>query len=200
MWLTPGSEPGGWRERVRSKETRPRRLLRTVIKGFGARGFVWRRGIDESGAELVEMAFVLPLLLTLLIGIFWIGRAINVYTTITRAAREGARYAVLPSSVASGNSYLDTLSSSCSNNTNVFNDYIVPALTADSLDPNNVKNYCQKAAWLESSYPRPCGVVISFSYPVKLAIPFTPVNATTIDIGTQVQMRLENQPTSGSCP
>src|SRR5215470_15150057 len=49
---------------------------------------------DERGVELVEFAFILPLLLTLLIGIFWVGRAYNVYQTITRAAREGAQTAV----------------------------------------------------------------------------------------------------------
>src|SRR5260370_29718891 len=53
-----------------------------------------RRG--EHGTELVEMAFVLPLLLTLLIGIFSRSRAYNIYETITRAAREGARVTVAP--------------------------------------------------------------------------------------------------------
>ncbi len=52
------------------------------------------RRSGERGAELVEMAFVLPLLLTLLIGVFWAARAYNIYETITRAAREGARVAV----------------------------------------------------------------------------------------------------------
>jgi Flp pilus assembly protein TadG len=56
-----------------------------------------RRWGEESGAELVEAAFVIPILLMLLLGIVWIGRAYNVYETITRAAREGDRYAVLPS-------------------------------------------------------------------------------------------------------
>ena len=50
---------------------------------------------DDCGAELVEAGFVLPILLMLLLGIFSFGRAYNVYQTITRAAREGARMAVL---------------------------------------------------------------------------------------------------------
>src|SRR5260370_41615967 len=62
-----------------------------------------RRG--EFGAELVEMAFVLPLLLTLLIGIFWAARAYNIYETITRAAREGARVAVVPTCATCGNAF-----------------------------------------------------------------------------------------------
>src|SRR5260370_15672691 len=51
-----------------------------------------RRG--ERGAELVEMAFALPILLTLLLGIIWFARAYNIYETMTRAARAGARVAV----------------------------------------------------------------------------------------------------------
>ena len=42
-----------------------------------------------------------------------------------------------------------------------------------------------------------CGVNISFQYPVTLAIPFTSLNATTINISTQVQMRMENQDANG---
>ncbi|MGH3628362.1 MAG: TadE family protein, partial [Sciscionella sp.] len=64
--------------------------------GFGPNGRVKRlceMAAADSGAELLEFAFVIPLLLMLLVGIFWIGRAYNIYENITRAAREGARYA-----------------------------------------------------------------------------------------------------------
>lgn len=43
------------------------------------------------------MAIVLPILLALLVGIFEMGRAWNVYQVLTNAAREGARAAVIPS-------------------------------------------------------------------------------------------------------
>jgi Flp pilus assembly protein TadG len=152
----------------------------------------------DSGAELLEFAFIVPVLLMLLVGIFWIGRAFNIYETVTRAAREGARYAVLPSSVANGNAFPDPLSGSCASNTNTFNNYVTPVLKADSLDPGAVVNYCQKTAWLENTYPQQCGVDISFSYPLQVEIPFTTINATTIYIPAQAQMRLENQ--TGGCP
>ena len=53
---------------------------------------------EETGAELVEAALIIPLLLTFLVGIVSVGRGFNVYQTITRpyrprAAREGARLA-----------------------------------------------------------------------------------------------------------
>lgn len=157
----------------------------------------------ESGAELLEFAIVVPLLLMLLIGIISVGRVYNVYESITRASREGARYAVLPSSVLNGNAFPDPLTSSCSSDTNTFNNFVVPALKADNLDPSEVTNYCQKTEWLENTAPQQCGVSISFTYPVQLAIPFTSVNLSTIDLTTQAQMRLENQPTEDtgeSCP
>jgi Flp pilus assembly protein TadG len=158
------------------------------------------RGIAAAdlGAEMFEFALVVPLLVMLLIGIVWIGRAYNVYVTITRAAREGVRYAVLPSSFAAGNNYADTLSASCATNTNSYTKYVVPALQADGLDPSKVQNYCQQTVWLENTYPKQCGVVVSFSYPVQMEIPFTTLNATTFNIHTQAQMRLEYQPTGGA--
>jgi Flp pilus assembly protein TadG len=49
---------------------------------------------EERGANLVEMALILPLLLLLLAGVVDIGRAYHTYITIINAAREGARYGV----------------------------------------------------------------------------------------------------------
>ncbi len=51
---------------------------------------------DTSASEIAEFAAVLPILLMILIGIFWFGQAFRIYGTITHAAREGARAAVAP--------------------------------------------------------------------------------------------------------
>jgi TadE-like protein len=163
-------------------------------------GRALRIGTNDSGAELLEFALVFPILLSLLVGIVWIGRAYNIYSTITRAAREGARYAVLPSSVAAGNAPADALSNSCATQTSTYTNYVLPALAADSLDAKSVRGYCQKTDWLGTTYPKQCGVIVSFSYRVQLSIPFTTLNATTIDIPARAQMRLENQPTGVNCP
>ncbi len=149
--------------------------------------------------EIVEAALVLPLLLTLVIGIVWIGRAYNIYQTITRAAREGARYAVLPSCASCGDAYVDTyatLNTCLTNPTNVFTNFVSPALSASALDPKSVQNYCQQAVVLNPNTDisvQQCGLAISFGYPVQMVIPFTSLNATTINIKTQVRMRMENQ-------
>jgi Flp pilus assembly protein TadG len=51
---------------------------------------------DERGAALLEMAFTLPLLLLISVGILEFGRAFQTWQILTNAAREGARVAVLP--------------------------------------------------------------------------------------------------------
>jgi Flp pilus assembly protein TadG len=51
---------------------------------------------SQSGAELVEFALVLPMLLLILAGIIDFGLILQRQQVITNAAREGARLAVLP--------------------------------------------------------------------------------------------------------
>jgi Flp pilus assembly protein TadG len=53
-----------------------------------------RRG--ERGAELIEFAFTLPLLLVVVLGIVDFGFMFQRYEVITNAAREGARVGILP--------------------------------------------------------------------------------------------------------
>lgn len=50
-----------------------------------------RRSRDDDGASLVEVAVVLPLLLTLAVGLAEIGFLVIDYITVTNAARSGAR-------------------------------------------------------------------------------------------------------------
>jgi Flp pilus assembly protein TadG len=66
---------------------------------------------DTRGSEIVEMAFVLPMLLFLMGGILDMGFLFNRYETLTNAAREGARMAAIPGAAegdvkARVNSYL----------------------------------------------------------------------------------------------
>jgi Flp pilus assembly protein TadG len=55
-----------------------------------------RRWRSEKGAQLVEFALVLPLLLFIVLGIAEFGIVFQRYEVITNAAREGARLGVLP--------------------------------------------------------------------------------------------------------
>lgn len=175
-------------------------FLRNLLTQAKSENWSGARWVPEKGAEVVEFAVVLTVLLALLFGIFTMARAFNIYQTITRAAREGAREAVLPTSAAAGNQYMDASGVSQSNSA-VFQNYIAPALRAANLNPANVSNYSEQITWLDAGdASRQCGVKISFQYPYTLYLPMLKSNMTTLDIATHVQMRRENQPSGGTCP
>jgi Flp pilus assembly protein TadG len=157
---------------------------------------------------MLEFAFAASILMALFLGIFVFARAYNTYQTMTRAAREGARMAVLPTSVADGNNntYVTYTSGnstftmgSCSSTTAgtnnpgspTFTNFVAPALQASSLSPSNVTNYVECAQWLDPNNTQ-CGITISFTYPYELDIPFTSTRFQTINLHTSVTMRLEN--------
>ena len=57
---------------------------------------IFKGGDSEEGAQLVEFALVLPLLLFVVLGIAEFAFLFQRYEVVTNAAREGARMAVLP--------------------------------------------------------------------------------------------------------
>ena len=62
-----------------------------------------RRLRPEGGAELIEMALVLPLLMLIIMGIIDFGFLFREMNVVTNAAREGARAGVLPGYSADAN-------------------------------------------------------------------------------------------------
>jgi Flp pilus assembly protein TadG len=54
-----------------------------------------RSGQRTRGQALVEFALVIPIFLLLLVALFDVGRAVFAYNTLTNAAREGARMAIV---------------------------------------------------------------------------------------------------------
>jgi hypothetical protein len=50
---------------------------------------------DDGGQSLVEFAFMLPIVLLIVTGIFDVGRAVWQENTLAYAAREGTRYAIV---------------------------------------------------------------------------------------------------------
>lgn len=148
-----------------------------------------RRG--ERGADVLEAALVLPILLTLLLALYSFGRGWNIYETMTRAAREGVRHAVTTSCAMCGNSYTPATGSG-----SVQSDFVFPALKAAGIDTNNSllqSTYHQGTVVLDQA-GKVCGAYIKFSYPYKLQIPFIAWTLTTITLKTKVQMRYENMP------
>src|SRR5690606_35259323 len=70
--------------------TRLGRRPRREMKGSGSR----RSAAPGRGATVAEVAVVAPLFVVLVFGVIEIGRLIATYTSVSAAAREGARYAV----------------------------------------------------------------------------------------------------------
>lgn len=58
-------------------------------------------GRRTRGQALVEFALVIPIFLLLLVSLFDLGRAVFSYNTLTNAAREGARFAIVNQDVPS---------------------------------------------------------------------------------------------------
>jgi hypothetical protein len=127
-------------------------------------GSVRRLGRDTSGAEIAEAAVVLPLLFMLLFGIMWFARAFNIYTTINRAARQGALAAAANNCATCGN----TRQSAVNIQTNVVN----PILTASHLDPGQVQNFT--VLWDQplnpGTPPVEYGAVVSLQYPYSFKL------------------------------
>jgi hypothetical protein len=87
---------------------------------------------DDAGQEIVEAAFVLPILFLMLLAIFWFGRAFNINSTLDRAAREGVKTASRASCATCGNA-LQTDSQVVAQ--------ITAVLNADNLQIGSVQAY-----------------------------------------------------------
>jgi hypothetical protein len=177
----------------------------------------FRSIIEDSGQEIVEAAVILPLLMMMLLGIFWFGRAYNIYATVTRAANEGAQLAAKPTCA--------TCSSSCSWNGTSFpcDASIISAvnsiLQASKLDPNQVAAYTPSPAPVlcpgltppaactgsastihicrgvqlnnSNNNPQECGTLVSFQYPYQFYFPFTSLNLQLINLPAAGETRME---------
>jgi hypothetical protein len=162
------------------------------------------------GTEIAEAAVVLPLTFMLLLGIYWFGRAFNIYATINHAAREGVRVGVAPSCAVCGNTSLTA---------DQIADRVAQALQASKLDPTQVTStaisrtacgggasscvnpsggkpqicvYFNVQLDTPTVGPEGCGVDVSFEYPYQFYFPFTSLNMQQIYLPAEVQMRGEN--------
>jgi len=144
----------------------------------------------------------------MLLGIYWFGRAFNIYATINHAAREGARAAVAQSCASCNNAVLSPAQAAS---------VVTAALQASSVDPTQIIPYptaptpvscpgstavcgvssqitlCNHVLLTPASKPGPvaCGVSVSFQYPYQFWLPFTSLNNQQIILTTDVQMQGE---------
>jgi Flp pilus assembly protein TadG len=99
--------------------------------------------LGTHGTEIVEAAVVLPVLFMVLLGIFFFGRAYNIYGTITQAAMQGARAAIAPTCATCTNQTLTA--------DQIATNVVGPVLQASHLDITRVQQLTPTAC--------PCGVV-----------------------------------------
>ena len=138
---------------------------------------------SEKGAELVETSLVILLFIVLVLGVFQFGRALNVYQTITNAAREGARFAVAPQRGGSV-SYpsTDEVRAVIVNFLNSANLSDPGAIRLQILSNQNLGGLAPCNPAVSGS---PCGTKVDLSYP------FSIFGFGTIDLQTSVVMRNE---------
>ena len=183
----------------------------------------WNVAKDTRGTEIVESAFVLPIVFMFVIGIIWFGLVFLIYGTLTQGARAGAEAAVAPVCTTCGT----TPSPAISAQTAVYN-----ALAAAHLNKNNLvpsakwtppmvcscgsatsSSACATAAPCDTgvtdvcvqenvqlSYPSQggagtCGVSVSarYQYPYHFSIPLTTLDIGNVLVPGQAQMRAETQ-------
>jgi TadE-like protein len=166
---------------------------------------VWR---DTSGAQIAEAALVLPVLFILLLAILALGRAYSVYTTVNYAAREGARVAARPACAVCSPAGFPSDSEVATKIGDVLSTARLDPSLVDAYDPSPVLNACPGVSGCttvngvricrnvrinpgSSSGPQACGVSVNFRYPYQFHIPFMSINAQTIWIRADVQMRGE---------
>jgi hypothetical protein len=173
---------------------------------------------DVRGQELAEAALVLPLVFMLLLGIYWFGRAYNVYSTISHAAREGATVAATPACATcavgggtwAGTSFPDNAAVSAAVtsvlqashvNTAALTAYtpapaplacvgVVPA-GGCSPGPNNI-TVCRNVQLNTAASPQQqCGTMVSFRYPYQFYFPFTTLNFQLVNIPASASVAME---------
>ena len=115
-----------------------------------AKPIALRLGSTE-GAEIAEAALVLPLVFTLLLGIIWVGRVFNIYSTIQQAAQQGAitaARATCASCPPSGGGWNGTSFPS----DGTVDTAIFAVLQASSIDPTQIPVNSNPPT------PSPCGI------------------------------------------
>jgi TadE-like protein len=178
-----------------------------------------RLGTETGGQEIAEAAIVLPLVFLILMGIFWFGRAYNIYATVTHAAAEGARVAAMPTCATCTNAFpanttvvstvsgilqashldpaqigatSDPLPAGCTGTAPP------PACLCPGLTPpaacgssGNVR-ICRGVQLNDStSSPQVCGTMVSFQYPYQFFLPFTSLNFQLIQLPAVAEARVE---------
>ena len=161
---------------------------------------------EADGAEIAEAAAVMPLMFMMILAIFWFGQAFSIYTTITRAAQEGARAGAAPvcTTCAAGNTpganaynaAQAVLVAAKLNPAKLQQPSTVPSFTSCNGGPVTCDatptNVCvQENIQISSSTNNVCGISVSLQYPYQFWLPFTSLNKQLINLRAAASVRQE---------
>ena len=145
---------------------------------------------DTRGAEIAEAAAVLPLLVMLIFGILWFGRAFSIYTTLTRAAREAASAAATHTCGTCGNAVQSDAA--------ILGNVVIPILNSAHLDPTQLQfDTIQHGVLLNpGSTPAVYGSIVTMRYPYTFrlnGVTCCPLTLTPINTGITITARAQAQ-------
>jgi len=113
-----------------------------------------RRMFKDDGAQsLVEFAFILPIILLIITGLFDVARAVWQENTLAYAAREGTRYAIVH-----GSGYPDPALVAWPSNTVQITQVVRNAAVG-------VPNITVTSTWSDGCYDRNCRVSVTATAP-----------------------------------
>ncbi|MEO5964512.1 MAG: TadE family protein [Candidatus Limnocylindrales bacterium] len=152
----------------------------------------------SAGQAMVEFALVIPIFLLLLTALFDMGRAVFAYNTLTNAAREGARIAIV-------NQDVPTIIARAKQSTAIveLNDPSVTVHfyqmaedgTADTTDPCNlVANACLAVVSFEATYQPITPIIASILFSNGVTF-----RATSV-LSVEYRCPNENFATAALCP
>jgi Flp pilus assembly protein TadG len=172
-----------------------------------------RLAAETRGAEIAEAAAVLPLMFTMLIGIFWFGQAFSIYGAITRAAQEGARAAATPTCTTCAVGPSAAANAVAAVNADLVVSKLdptkIPVLSSSSTPVFNACNgaptSCQIASCSNVCVQGPvqltntttgtgiCYVSVTFQYPFQFWLPFTSLKRQRSLLIASARVRMETQ-------
>jgi Flp pilus assembly protein TadG len=121
---------------------------------------------DEDGAALVELAFVLPLFLLMMLGIFKFGMAISNQLTLTQAVGSSAQF-LAQSRTTTTDPCLDTFTQLTNSALNLNSQSIGFTVTMNGVTPAMTGNSCSgKQTNLKQATP----VTVKATYPCDLSV------------------------------
>jgi Flp pilus assembly protein TadG len=154
---------------------------------LGQAARIWRSTARErQGEEIAEAAMVLPLLFVILIAVFWFGQAFRIYTTLTQAARQGARAAVAP--------VCATCSAGATSSTQNAINAVSSTLTTSNLSTSQLVPLAQ---WTQASLC-PCGSTSAGSCSGSVSCASDPTNSN-VCVQPNVQLSFSGQGGAGEC-